>query len=186
MTVEKIEELLLTISGLTKESFEKVPYFKTKDQYALWGIPDAFKPKTKKDILINRGVAAIEKLKVKLKEDLEKARYIKETDGKKKDESIEVFEKAINMEQDKVPELKDDLKPFEVPEGMSKSEFDKNRASTTKPRESLEQIDSILANINANLRGGVPSQKIVLLGKKALWTHKRRWYEENEGIESIE
>jgi len=138
------------MSRITKEELELVAYKEMQAKFEELGVPEVWKPGKKKETMI---LEAIEKLN--LIKSLENA-------GLEKDD----IEKAVSKVKDNKEELAkaEALKEAQEKEALEKAQTEK----AVELKLTLPQIEKNLKNIEANLKNNIPSQRVLLLNKKAM------------------
>ena len=135
---------------VTKASLSKVKYGELLAKFTELGIPEVWKPGSKKMAMIDKAIEA-----VKLKSSLEEQGLNKE-EIELKVEEVEV----AKIEKEK----KEAIKKIEEQEAADAKAKEKiNNAGLT-----LEQIEYNIKNCEANIKFGIPAQRVTLV-KKLEW-----------------
>lgn len=135
---------------ITKAELSKVKYGELLAKFTELGVPEVWKAGSKKITMIEKAIE-----QVKLKQSLEDA-GLNEKEIEQKIEEVKVAK-----EEKKIKEEVAKIEKQEAEDAKAKEKI--NNAGLT-----LEQIDYNIKNIQANIKFGVPGQRVALL-KKLEW-----------------
>ena len=135
---------------ITKAELSEVKYGELFAKFTELGIPEVWKPGSKKIVMIEKAIEAV-KLKASLEDQGLNEKEIEE----------KVLEVKIAKEEKKIKDEVAKVEKQEAEDKAAKSKIEKSNLS-------LEQIEYNIKNIEANIKFGIPQQRIMLV-KKLEW-----------------